>query len=111
MQLGAKIQRDLDRKLSTHGIGVSEFLVLKTLAEHEQSFSQVALADSLQLSPSGVARLINPMEKLHLVEKQKLPRDARMSMVSISETGKQIYRDALVTFEDFCDAAQTFLAI
>ena len=37
------------------------------------------------------------MEKIHLVEKAQIARDARVSLVKLTSTGMQIYQDALPT--------------
>jgi DNA-binding MarR family transcriptional regulator len=44
-----------------------------------------------------VTRLIAPMEKLGLVEKESHPRDARMSLVRLSRAGKTIYDECSTT--------------
>jgi len=58
------------------------------------------------LTASGITRLLNPLEKLHLVEKQKNARDARVSLVKLSTTGKETYSNALTTCNQ---SAKTFL--
>ena len=58
------------------------------------------LAERVGLSPSGITRLINPLEKIGLVEKELNPRDARVSLVTLSASGKQIYEDAKTSFSD-----------
>ncbi|WP_120510989.1 MarR family winged helix-turn-helix transcriptional regulator [Photobacterium salinisoli] len=97
--------KSIDRKLSAHGISMSEFLVLHQLyAAAEQSMSRVALAETVGLTASGVTRLLNPMEKNHLVEKEKNSRDARVSLVKLTQTGVEIYQDALVSFNHGTEA-------
>jgi len=56
------------------------------------------LAELVGLSPSGITRLINPMEKIGLVKKEENFRDARVSLVTLSAAGKKIYKDAKVSF-------------
>jgi len=50
------------------------------------------------------------MEKIKLVEKEANPRDARVSLVKLSETGLGLYADALVTYEDFSEALMSKLS-
>ena len=57
---------------------------------------RIDLAERIGLSASGVTRLVNPMEKNHLVEKEINPRDARVSLVHLSK--------AKVSFEQSADA-------
>lgn len=99
LQLHSQVQKQVGRSLSAHGIGVSEYLVLQRLHQAaEQKLGRSELAELVGLSPSGVTRLLNPMEKIGLVAKEDNPRDARMSWVTLTETGQQIARDAQVSF-------------
>lgn len=94
----ARLTKSLDRCLSLHGINFTEYQVLETLSQQStKSMSRIALAESINMTASGVTRMLNPMEKLHLVEKEKNSRDARISLVKLSETGEQIYQDAMTT--------------
>lgn len=95
VNVSSKLQRRMNGALSVHGLGVSEFLVLKQLAEaSHQCMRRVDLADSIGLTASGVTRLLNPMEKIGLVEKDASARDARVSLVRITSTGQQLLKDA-----------------
>jgi DNA-binding MarR family transcriptional regulator len=99
INLQSKIQKQVGGALSVHGIGLSEYLVLNQLfIAPTQKMRRSDLAERVGLSPSGITRLLNPMEKIGLVQKEENPRDARVSLVTISETGKQIYKDAQVSF-------------
>lgn len=99
ISIHSKIQKRIGGALSAHGIGLTEYLVLNQLyATPTQKMQRSDLAERVGLSPSGVTRLINPMEKIGLVEKEDNPRDARVSLVALSAAGKQVYEDARVTF-------------
>ncbi|MFM2479934.1 MarR family winged helix-turn-helix transcriptional regulator [Celerinatantimonas sp. YJH-8] len=97
--LHSKMQKRMSRALSVHGLGVSEYLVLHQLyTAPTQTLRRSDLAELVGLSPSGVTRLINPMEKMGLVQKEENLRDARVSLVTLSAAGKQIYEEAQVSF-------------
>jgi len=97
--------KKIDRTLSAHGISFTEYLVLHQLCNApEQVMSRITLAESVHLTASGVTRLLNPMEKIGLVSKEKNNRDARVSLVAPTKAGKQIYRDASVTYQNCADA-------
>ena len=99
INLHNKIQKQTGGALSVHGIGLSEFLVLNQLYKTPtQKMRRTDLAEKVGLSPSGITRLINPMEKIGLVEKEENPRDARVSLVALSTAGKEIYEDAQISF-------------
>ncbi len=99
INLHSKIQKKVGTALSAHGIGLSEYLVLNQLYRAKnQKMRRSDLAEQVGLSPSGVTRLLNPMEKIGLVKKEESPRDARVSLVALSETGKTITEEATTTF-------------
>ncbi len=98
-EAGNRVSRRLDHTLAIHGISFTEFRVLHQLAQAPgETLRRVDLAEAVGLTASGVTRLLNPMEKIHLVEKERNPRDARVSLVRLSATGKEIYGDALASF-------------
>ncbi len=108
VNLNSKIHRKLASALSAHGLGVSEFLVLLQLKlAPNETLRRVDLAQKVGLTASGVTRLLNPMEKIGLVEKTASSRDARVSLVALSKSGKRVLNevDAAVN-----DAAQSLLA-
>ena len=91
--------KKLDASLSFHGISFTELMVLHHLNNAPyQIMRRVDLAEATTLTASGITRLLNPMEKMGLVQKQKNERDARISLVKLSDAGLQIYKDAMVTF-------------
>lgn len=103
--VAANFNKRIDNNLSIiHGIGVTEFSVMHTLqAAPNCTMSRIDLANGIGLSASGVTRLLNPMEKIGLVEKERNTRDARVSLVKLSNAGKRIYQEALATTSSVCD--------
>jgi DNA-binding MarR family transcriptional regulator len=100
VNLHSKIQKRIGGALSVHGIGLSEYLVLHQLfIAPGQTMRRVDLAEQVGLTPSGITRLLNPMEKIGLVEKEDNPRDARVSLVALSIAGKRVYQEAQISFQ------------
>ena len=90
--------KQLEHQLSMHGISFTELLVMHQLSgAANQTMRRIELANSIGLSASGVTRLLKPMEKIGLVEKQRNPRDARVSLVRLSKIGGTLYRDAFTS--------------
>lgn len=103
-QAFSQTNKKVDRVLSTHGISLSEFMVLHHLNyAQNQMMSRIELADAINLSASGITRLLNPMEKIHLIEKEKNSRDARVSLVKLSFTGKELYKYAFLSCKSAMD--------
>lgn len=96
--LHARMMRKVDNRLSLHGISFTEFAILKHLAEApERTMRRIDLAEGIGISASGVTRILNPMEKIKLVAKEKNDRDARVSLVKLTDAGSEIYSDASAT--------------
>ena len=99
--LYSQLSKKLDLRLSIHGISFTEFLVLSNLEKApNKMMRRIDLAESVGLSASGVTRMLVPMEKIHLIERQSNPRDARVSLVKLTATGEQVYKDASVSFQE-----------
>ena len=98
--LQSKILKRLEGQLSVHGISFTEFQVMARLdSAPDQTMRRIELAESVGLSASGVTRLLAPMEKRKLVQRQANKRDARVSLVQLSDMGEQLFKDALTTYE------------
>lgn len=100
INLQSKIQKRAGQPLSLHGIGLSEYLVLDRLqAAPGNKLRRSDLAEQVGLSPSGVTRLLNPMEKIGLIAKEENPRDARVSLVTLTAAGGQVAAETSESFE------------
>ena len=100
INLQNNIHKRIGGALSIHGIGLSDYLVLHQLfIAPYQKMRRIDLAERVGLSPSGVTRLLNPMEKIGLIEKESNPRDARVSLVALSNAGKRVYEEATTSFQ------------
>ena len=69
-----------------------------------KAMPRIELADYIGMSASGITRLLAPMEKIKLIEKEANPRDARQSLVKLSKTGQQLLKEASVSFEHISDS-------
>ncbi|WP_144211026.1 MarR family winged helix-turn-helix transcriptional regulator [Shewanella donghaensis] len=106
-----QFNKKIDRALSVHGISFTEFMVMHQLAQAPNKvISRIQLADAINLTASGVTRLLLPMEKNGLVEKEKNSRDARVSLVKLTDTGNTLYQDALATSQSCSDGLTQHLS-
>lgn len=110
--LASKLAKRVGNHLSMHGISLSEYLVMHHL-EHSpnKAVARIELAEHIGMSASGVTRLIAPMEKNHIIEKVANPRDARQSLVKLSEVGQRLYADARISFEQISDEQTSALSL
>ena len=99
--LTQKLNKKIDGKLGLHGISFTEYLIMYYLQQApRQILRRVELADLIGITASGVTRLLAPMEKIGLVEKESNPRDARVSLVKLTTSGKTMYKDAKTSFSE-----------
>ncbi|WP_299082474.1 MarR family transcriptional regulator [uncultured Paraglaciecola sp.] len=98
------LSKRLDSALgSIHGIGLTEYLVLDTLMSiSTRALKRIDIADNLGKSASGITRVLLPMEKTGLITKDIRERDARVSLVKITDSGATIFEDATVTMQQKC---------
>ena len=98
--LHTKLVKGLDCQLNIHGISFTEFMIMHHLnCEPNKTLRRIDLADRVGISASGVTRLLAPLEKNRIVEKEKNPRDARVSLVKLSKVGEKLYEESAVSFE------------
>jgi len=82
------------------GLSFSEFLILFHLSQAEgEKMRRVDIADKIGLTPSGVTRLLLPMEKVHLVKSGPIEKDARVRFVQLASAGKQKLAETLERLE------------
>ncbi len=98
------ISKKVDTKLSLHGINFTEFLAMLYLAgQKEKQARRIDLAEYIGVTASGITRMLAPMEKIGLVQKEKNARDARVSIVKLTESGERILAEALVSIHEVAD--------
>lgn len=88
----ATLVRRLDQVLGGyHGISFSDFMLLHYLARAPGGrLRRVDLAERQGLTASGVTRTLLPLEKIGLVTRQSDPRDARVGLALITDTGREL---------------------
>jgi DNA-binding MarR family transcriptional regulator len=97
-RLSARMTRLQDQSLGAHGISFREYQVLHTLQNGpETGMRRIDLAEALEMSASGITRLLNPMEKTGLLGKEAGLRDARVSLVRLTDAGREMLENANAT--------------
>lgn len=96
-----KVQAIMARKfdrLSLHGIGFNEFMILYLLHQGDgEKIRPTDLAEKTGLTASGVTRMLLPMEKIGLIARQANERDGRVSFVVLTPAGRRIFEESLPT--------------
>lgn len=90
LRAAASARRCLGARLDgEHGLSVNDYEALSELAHAEAgSLRRVDLAEALQLTPSGVTRLLDGLERAGLVEKRSCSEDARVTYAALTDAGR-----------------------
>jgi DNA-binding MarR family transcriptional regulator len=86
--MSARLERE-------HGLTLNDYDVLVQLAGAEgERLRRVDLARSVLLSPSGITRLLDGLERAGWVEKGLCPGDARVTYAVLTDAGRRKFREA-----------------
>ena len=86
------------RLLETHGLHINDFEVLLLLSQAEDdAMRRVDLAEAIQLTQSGVTRLLDGLEKAGYVTRRACDSDARVSYAALTKEGRAKLEDASET--------------
>jgi len=88
-----------------HGIGLSDFAAMHHLAEAPTGrLRRVDLAQRLALTPSGVTRLLAPLERRGIVTREDGGHDARATYAMLTRSGKALVKDATATMNTVAES-------
>ena len=81
--------------VSEHGLTINDYEALLRLSRApEYGMKRVELAESLLLTPSGVTRLLDGLERAGYAEKGSCDTDARITYAVLTEAGRDKLREA-----------------
>jgi DNA-binding MarR family transcriptional regulator len=85
------LTRELSARLvADHGLTITDYQCLLTLAQSEKSsMRRVDLAERLMLTPSGVTRLLDGLERDGWVAKGTCESDARVTYAVLTDEGRE----------------------
>jgi MarR family 2-MHQ and catechol resistance regulon transcriptional repressor len=92
----ATLTRELSATLvATHGLTINDYGTLLLLSRvGEDGMRRIDLANQLQLSPSGITRLLDRLEDQGLVGKGECKSDARVSYAILTDAGLAKLKEA-----------------
>jgi DNA-binding MarR family transcriptional regulator len=95
----ATVTRQLNAQLAAdHGLTISDFEVLLRLARSpEQRLRRVDLAQQVVLTPSGITRLLDGLERQGWVDRASCSEDRRVVYAVITEAGLAKLQEARST--------------
>jgi len=87
-----------------HGLSVSDYAVLHSLSEAPgYRLRRVDLAQRLGLTPSGITRLLNPLERRGIVSREESGHDARATYAVLTASGRALVKHARTTMGAFAE--------
>src|SRR5580704_10804143 len=96
---------------AVHGLGLSDFAALHHLAEAPGGrLRRVDLARRLALTPSGVTRLLGPLERRGIVTREEDGNDARATFAVLTRSGKSLVKDATESVTAIAEAVMASLS-
>ena len=95
----ASITRRFNSQLvADHGLTLNDYEVLLHLSRAEgQRLRRVDLAERILLTPSGITRLLEGLERCGYVERASCASDARVTYAQLTEKGEAKLREASET--------------
>ena len=102
----ACVVRGLDRELvAGHGLTINDYEVLLRLSRAPNGvMRRVDLAQQVLLTPSGITRLLDGLQRSGFVEKAACDSDARVVYAKLTEAGEEKLRQAT---EDHVESIRT----
>ena len=87
----ASLKRSFNAQLQVeHGLTVNDYEALLLLSHADDGrLKRVELADRLQLTPSGVTRLLDGLEAAGYVDKAACATDARVTYAVLTDRGRE----------------------
>ncbi len=87
----AVLTRELSTKLITdHGLTINDYEALLRLSQAEEgAMRRVDLAEQLMLTPSGITRLLDGLERDGWVKKGYCESDARVTYAVLTDEGRE----------------------
>ena len=100
----SKAESLISRKLSGQGLGFGDLAVLCAINQApEGKIRRVDLAEQVGLTASGVTRLLVPLEKIGVIQREIHERDARVSYAKMTRAGRELFEDSLKYAEMKCN--------
>jgi DNA-binding MarR family transcriptional regulator len=99
LRVHSTVTRELDRRLPrAHGLGIDAYGALVTMVGAPRSQMTIGeLGERRNLSPSGISRAVDKLEKAGLVQRTTNPTDERSGLVGLTAHGVQRLREAQIT--------------
>ncbi len=104
-----RLAEAVQAEAARHGIGMRAQLVLTALTQ-EAGRTQLALGSDLAVDKTTLTTELDRLEACGLVERRPDPKDRRVRIPEITETGRKCQADAAAAIEDITDRQAAVLS-
>ena len=87
-------------KKIAHSFSLTQSQVLCIKSIPYDGISQINLSYKLSLDLSTVSRNLEKLKNMKIINKSKLKHDQRSSIITLTNKGKKIYKEIILTFEN-----------
>lgn len=87
-----------------NGLSFNEFLIMFYLNQaQDKKMRRIDLAEKIDVTASGITRMLLPMEKIGLVKNNIDGSDARVKFVALSKSGQNKIEETVERFNDLIE--------
>ena len=97
-------QREIKKALAQYDLTHSQYVLLASthwLTLQKQDVTQVLLSTHTKIDPMTTSTVLRALQTKGLLQRQEHATDTRAKSVALTETGKQVIKQAVVVVEDF----------
>lgn len=97
-------QRKIKKALEQYGLTHSQFVLMASihwLTIHKHEVTQVVLSNHTKIDPMTTSTVLRTLQQKGLLERQEHLTDTRAKTVGLTDEGKKITQQAVVTVENF----------
>jgi len=97
-------QREIKKALEPHGLTHSQFVLLASihwLSLQKQEVTQILLSSHTKIDPMTTSTVLRTLQTKGLLKRQEHSTDTRAKTVGLTDSGKKIIKQAVITVENF----------
>ncbi len=97
-------QRELKKALEQYDLTHSQYVLLASthwLTLHGKDVTQVLLSTHTKIDPMTTSTVLRTLQTKGLLARKEHPTDTRAKTVALTDAGKNVIKQAVITVEDF----------
>ncbi|MCL4540609.1 MAG: MarR family transcriptional regulator [Bacteroidetes bacterium] len=97
-------QREIKKALEKYRLTHSQFVIMASihwLTLHSEEVTQILLSNHTKIDPMTTSTVLRTLQQKGLVERQEHSTDTRAKVVTLTEEGRKVIKQAVATVETF----------